>query len=58
MAALGRLAGVATPAMDLMIDLANLATGADLRRNGLSLEKMGLQSKAPREIPRFLAEGK
>jgi opine dehydrogenase len=57
MAALGRLARVATPAMDLMIDLANLAIAADLRRNGLTLEKMGLQSKAPRDLPRFLAEG-
>jgi opine dehydrogenase len=57
MAALGRLAGVPTPAMDLMIDLANLAISADLRRDGLTLEKMGLEGKAPRELPRFLAEG-
>jgi len=44
--------------MNLMIDLANLAIAADLRRNGLTLEKMGLQNKAPRDLPRFLAEGK
>jgi opine dehydrogenase len=58
MAALGRLAGVATPAMDLLIDLANLAIGADLRHIGLTLAKMGLEGKAPTDLPRFLAEGR
>jgi opine dehydrogenase len=58
MAALGRLAGVATPAMDMMIDLASLAIAADLRESGLTLGKMGLQGKAPQDLSRFLLEGK
>lgn len=57
MAGLGRLAKVPTKAMDLLIDLANLATGADLRHTGLTLAKMGLEGKAAADLPGFLAQG-
>ncbi len=58
MAALARLGGVATPVMDLLIDLANLAIGTDLRQSGPALADMGLAGKAPGDLSRFLFEGK
>jgi opine dehydrogenase len=58
MSALGRLAGAATPTMDLLIDLGSVAMGSDLRQSGLTLAKMGLEGKAPRELTRFLMEGR
>jgi opine dehydrogenase len=58
MSALGRLAGVTTPTMDLLIDLGSVATGGDLRQSGLTLAKMGLAGKAPAELPGFLMEGR
>ena len=39
---LGRLAGVATPTMDHVIQLACVATGKDYRAQGLTLERLGL----------------
>ena len=48
MAALGRLAGVATPTIDALIHLAGLAVGIDYARDGLTLEKLGLAGKSPR----------
>jgi opine dehydrogenase len=58
MSALGRLAGAATPTMDLLIDLGSVAMGSDLRQSGLTLAKMGLEGKAPGELTRFLMEGR
>ena len=39
---LGRLAGIATPTMDHLIQLACVATGKDYRAQGLTLERLGL----------------
>jgi len=39
---LGRLAGVATPTMDHVIQLACVATGKDYRAQGLTLDRLGL----------------
>ncbi len=58
MTGLARLAGIATPAMDVLIDLANIALGVDLRQSGLTLAEMGLAGKAPGDLSRFLFEGK
>ena len=52
--ALGRLAGVATPTIDAMIQLAGLAVGVDYRRDGLTLERLGLAGKSPSELLHFV----
>jgi opine dehydrogenase len=57
MAALGRLAGVATPAMDALVTLASLALGIDFARDGLTLERLGLAGKSPSELARYAYEG-
>lgn len=57
MAALGELVGVPTPAMNTFIDLANFALGIDFRKDGLTLNKMGLAGKSPTELANFLEIG-
>jgi opine dehydrogenase len=57
MAALGRLAGVATPTIDALVHLAGLALGVDYSREGLTLERLGLAGKSPSELRRFVEEG-
>jgi opine dehydrogenase len=57
MAALGRLAGVATPTIDALIQLAGLAVGVDYRRDGLTLERLGLAGKSPSELLKFVEQG-
>jgi opine dehydrogenase len=56
-AALGELAGVATPTIDALVQLASLAVGVDYRRHGLTLEKLGLAGKSPSELLKFVEEG-
>ena len=53
MAALGRLAGVATPTMDALVQLASIALGIDYARDGLTLERLGLAGKSPAELVAF-----
>ena len=51
MAEIGRLLGIKTPVMDALITLASTALGVDFRVEGLTLEKMGLQTiRKPAEI--------
>jgi len=42
MTEIGKLLGVGTPVMDALITLGSTALGADFRRDGLTLDKMGL----------------
>jgi opine dehydrogenase len=56
-AAFGRLAGVATPTIDALVQLAGLAVGIDYRRDGLTLERLGLAGKSPSDLLRFVQEG-
>jgi len=42
MVEIGKLVGVETPVMDALVALASTALGVDFRREGLTLEKMGL----------------
>jgi opine dehydrogenase len=42
LAELGRLAGVATPTIDHVVELACIATGKDFRAQGLTLDRLGL----------------
>jgi opine dehydrogenase len=57
MAALGRLAGVATPTIDALVQLAGLAVGIDYAREGLTLERLGLAGKSPSELLTLVEEG-
>jgi opine dehydrogenase len=53
MAALGRVAGIATPTMDALVQLATVALGIDYARDGLTLERLGLSGKSPAELAQF-----
>ena len=57
MADIGHLLGVKTPVIDSLITLAAVATGTDYRREGLTLEKMGLANIRAGELPKILIEG-
>ena len=57
MAALGRLAGVATPTIDALVQLASLSVGIDYASDGLTLEKLGLAGKTHSDLVRFVTEG-
>lgn len=56
-AALGRLAGVATPTIDAMIHIAGAAAGIDYARDGLTLERLGLDKLAAENVAQYLHEG-
>jgi opine dehydrogenase len=58
MSALGRLAGVPTPTIDALIQLAEAATGIPYAESGLTLDKMGLAGLQPLELPDFLERGR
>jgi opine dehydrogenase len=57
MSEIGRLFGVKTRVMDALIILASVASGADFRSEGLTLEKMGLSQVGAADLPRLLQEG-
>lgn len=57
MAEVGKLLGVKTPVMDALIILASTALGVDFRREGLTLEKMGLAGVSPAVLPALLDRG-
>jgi opine dehydrogenase len=57
MAALARLAGVATPTMDALIDLASEMLGVRYRETGLSLDRLGLGGVRAADLARFVHEG-
>jgi len=56
-AALGALAGVPTPTIDALVQLASLAVRVDYRRDGLTLEKLGIAGKSPAELLKFVEDG-
>jgi opine dehydrogenase len=58
MAALARLAGVATPVIDAHVALFSLATGIDYAATGLTLEKLGVAGLAPADLARFVRDGR
>ena len=57
MAALGALAGVATPTIDALINISGTAVGIDFARNGLTLDKLGLAGKTIDDLSRYVHEG-
>ncbi len=57
MSEIGRLFGVRTPVMGALISLASSAIGVDFRREGLTLEKMGLDGIGAGDLPRLSQKG-
>ncbi len=57
MAEIGRLLGVETPVIDALIRLASVISRTDYRRDGLTLDKMGLASVAAEHLPTVLDNG-
>lgn len=54
---LGRLAGVATPAIDAMIEICSALMGRDYRSQGLTLERIGLANTTSDALQLLLQEG-
>jgi opine dehydrogenase len=50
MTLLGRASGVRTPTMDILVDVANTMNGYDYRKEGRTLEKLGLSGMSVAEI--------
>lgn len=57
MAEIARLLGVETPVIDGLIAVASEMNSADYRREGLTLEKMGLAGMKAENLPALLQEG-
>lgn len=57
MSELARVAGVPTPTIDSLCQLASRAVGVDYATAGLTLEKMGLEGLRPSAFSRFVREG-
>lgn len=57
MAEIARLLGVETPVIDALIRLASAASRTDYRKEGLTLEKMGLASVTAEHLPEVLQNG-
>jgi opine dehydrogenase len=57
MAEIGRLLGSDTPVMSALITLASVANRRDYRKDGLTLEKMGLATIRSEELPGILQKG-
>jgi opine dehydrogenase len=57
MAELASRLGLETPVIDSLIALASAMNGVDYRRDGLTLEKMGLAAVRPENLPALLREG-
>ena len=54
LASFARLAGVPTPLMDAIINLASTVNESDYRQSGRSVESLGLSGKTPPEIISFV----
>jgi opine dehydrogenase len=57
MAEIGRMFGIETPVMDALITLASTALGVDFRKQGLTLDKMGLSEMKSEQLPQVLENG-
>ena len=57
MAEIGRLVGVKTPVIDALITLASVISRTDYRKDGLTLEAMGLAGVSAKELGKIVKEG-
>ncbi|AFG34860.1 NAD/NADP octopine/nopaline dehydrogenase family protein [Fervidobacterium riparium] len=53
----GKVTGVRTPTIDTIISLASVMLGRDFRKEGRTLEKLGLLGKSPEEVKRIMEVG-
>jgi opine dehydrogenase len=56
-AAFGDLAGVDTPTIDGLVHVSSSMMGLDFARDGLTLERMGLEGIAAKDLARFVEQG-
>lgn len=56
-AALGRIAGVSTPTINAMIDLASAMHDTDYRREGRNAARMGIAGRSPDDVLDLVREG-
>lgn len=57
-AEIASLAGMKTPGMDCIIELASMSNGVDYRKEGRSLEKLGLKGIGIKELMQYVIYGK
>ncbi|HEY9053302.1 MAG TPA: NAD/NADP octopine/nopaline dehydrogenase family protein, partial [Rectinemataceae bacterium] len=57
MSSIGSMLGVSTPTIDMIIDLAELMTGADYRNSGRTVRTLGIEGMGIEEIHRLVTEG-
>ena len=57
MSAIGKAMGVATPAVDAVIEIVKQMTGKDFAANGRSLDRLGLAGKSATEIRHVYEHG-
>jgi opine dehydrogenase len=55
---LGRLVGISTPVMDSIITLASMLDGVDYRKEGRTLDRVGLGGMTVRDIYNLILEGR
>lgn len=58
MSSLGRLVGISTPVMDSIITLASMLDGVDYRKEGRTLDRVGLGGMTVRDIYNLILEGR
>jgi opine dehydrogenase len=57
MASMASMYGIPTPAVNLIIDLANLMLQQDFRANGRTVHTLGIEGKSVEELHRLVTEG-
>jgi opine dehydrogenase len=57
MASIAANYGIETPAINLIIDLANLMLGQDYRANGRTVRSLGIEGMSVEELHRLVTEG-
>ena len=57
MAEIGRLIGAETPVIDALITLASVISRTDYRKDGFTLERMGLAGIPAENLPTVLHDG-
>ncbi|HEU4340664.1 MAG TPA: NAD/NADP octopine/nopaline dehydrogenase family protein [Candidatus Binatia bacterium] len=57
MSEIGRLLGISTPVIDALVTLASAASGTDYRKEGLTLEKMGLAESSAADLRDIVQNG-
>ncbi|HQB08100.1 MAG TPA: NAD/NADP octopine/nopaline dehydrogenase family protein, partial [Rectinema sp.] len=57
MASMAAMYSIETPAINLIIDLANLMLGQDYKANGRTVHSLGIEGMSVEELHRLVTEG-